>query len=169
MQTFTAEKPLVENPDSEQQRAEHPSSFRSCPRRRKSIPRSAPFSRFMAAPHCFTIQSCYGHFVHEQEPDIRNTARLEPCAGCITRVEYRLACMAFVVRNGGAGQSFLRDLRGMPALEPGNVQFGCAEWFWARQVNSCVVQVERWGDVIPTAPRWISPWPSTSKGSGTGL
>jgi hypothetical protein len=106
----------------------------------------------MAAPHCFTIQSCDEHVVHGQEPDIKNTARLEPCAGCITHVEYRLACMAFVVRNGGAGQSFLRDLRGMPALEPGNVQFGCAEWFWARQVNSCVVQVEPVGGCDTDSP-----------------
>ena len=147
MQTFTEEKPLVGNPDFEQQRAEAHQQLQELIQAQEIDSPLVPLlCRFRAVPHCFTIQSCYGHFVHEQEPDIKNTARLEPYAGSVTCVEYRLAYMAFVVRNDGAGQSFLRDLRGMPALNPGYVQFGCAEWFWARQVNSYVVQVEPvWG------------------------
>ena len=50
--------------------------------------------------------------------------------------------MTFVVRNARAGRSFLRDLRGLPDLDPDYIQFGCAEWFWDRQVNSYVGQVE---------------------------
>jgi hypothetical protein len=33
----------------------------------------------------------------------------------------------------------LEDLTG---IDPEYVQFGCAEWFWERQVNSYVLQVE---------------------------
>ena len=147
MQTFTCEKPLVENPGFEQQRAKSHLQLRELIQAQEIDPPLFPLlSRFMAVPHCFTIQSCYGHFVHQREPDMNNTARLKPYAGSIARVEYRLAYMTFVVRNDGAGLGFLRDLRGMPALDPGYVQFGCAEWFWARQVNSYVVQVEPvWG------------------------
>jgi hypothetical protein len=147
MQTFTAEKTLAENPDFEQQRAEAHHQLQDLIEAQEIDPPLVPLlSRFMAVPHCFTIQSCYGHFVHQREPDIKNTTRLGPYAESITCVEYRLAYMAFVVRNASAGQSFLRDLRGMPALDRDYVQFGCAEWFWARQVNSYVVQIEpAWG------------------------
>ncbi len=31
---------------------------------------------------------------------------------------------------------------GVPSLDPGCIQFGCADWFWERQVNSYVPQVE---------------------------
>jgi len=34
------------------------------------------------------------------------------------------------------------DLGKIPAIDPEYIQFGCAEWFWKRQVNSYVLQVE---------------------------
>ena len=85
MQTFTAEKPLVENPDFEQQRAEAHRQLEELIRSKDiDLPLVPLLTRFMAVPHCFTIQSCYGHFVHEREPYTRTTARLGPYAGCIS-------------------------------------------------------------------------------------
>ena len=147
MMTFTREKPLVENPGFEEQREATRRQLREMIRVRDIDPPLIPLlSRFTAVPHCFPAQSCYGHFVHRMEPYLKNTARLEAYEGRITRVEYRLAYLTIVVRDDSAGQDLLRDLRAIPAISPAYIQFGCAEWFWARQVNSYVVQVEPvWG------------------------
>ena len=119
MQTFTAEKPLVENPDFEQQRAEAHHQLRELIQAEGIDPPLVPLlSRFMAVPYCFTIQSCYGHFIHEQEQDIKNTARLGPYAGSVTHVEYRLAYMAFVVENDGADKAFSAIFAGCPPSIP---------------------------------------------------
>jgi hypothetical protein len=33
-------------------------------------------------------------------------------------------------------------LAGIPTFDPEYIQFGCAEWFWERQINSFTLQVE---------------------------
>jgi len=33
-------------------------------------------------------------------------------------------------------------LKEIPAIDPENIQFCCAEWFWKRQVNSYALQLE---------------------------
>jgi hypothetical protein len=40
------------------------------------------------------------------------------------------------------GRELFHDLSKIPALDPQFIQFGCAEWFWKRQVNSYALQVE---------------------------
>ena len=40
------------------------------------------------------------------------------------------------------GKELFRVLKEINAINPENVQFCCAEWFWKRQVNSYVLQVE---------------------------
>ncbi|MBS3818942.1 hypothetical protein KGY73_05505 [bacterium] len=44
--------------------------------------------------------------------------------------------------NTPSGQRFFDRLKEIISLDPQNVQFGCAQWFWERQVNSYVLQVE---------------------------
>ena len=34
------------------------------------------------------------------------------------------------------------ELKGIPDIDPQNIQFCCAEWFWQKQVNSYALQVE---------------------------
>ncbi len=35
-----------------------------------------------------------------------------------------------------------QQLKDIPSIDPEYVQFGCAEWFWERHVNSYALQVE---------------------------
>ena len=39
-------------------------------------------------------------------------------------------------------KEFFEIVKKIPAIDPKNIQFCCAEWFWNRQVNSYVLQVE---------------------------
>jgi hypothetical protein len=40
------------------------------------------------------------------------------------------------------GKELFEALKEITAIDPENVQFCCAEWFWKRQVNSYALQVE---------------------------
>ena len=95
---------------------------------------------FTALPHCFTVQSCYGHFLYSPEQD---TYSLDPVPTNNTGyIRYRLAYIVFCIDNCQAGRAFHNSLVQIPELDPDYVQFGCAEWFWKRFVNSYVLQLE---------------------------
>lgn len=57
-------------------------------------------------------------------------------------VEYRIAYIALCIENSDLGRMFSNALKGIADIDPENIQFCCAEWFWERQVNSCAIQVE---------------------------
>ena len=65
-----------------------------------------------------------------------------PVSKKLNRIEYRLAYIAFCIDNSDSGRGLLRAFRKIPLLDPENIQFCCAEWFWQRQVNSYALQVE---------------------------
>lgn len=90
---------------------------------------------------CFTLQSCYGHFVDAGQQDCNNTEplRISDGAGVVT---YRIAYIALCIENSPEGRELLAGLRAIAGTQPEYIQFGSAEWFWARQVNSYVLQVE---------------------------
>lgn len=92
-------------------------------------------------PFCFTLQSCYGHFVYNGQQDPHNLEPL-PAANALNEVEYRIAYIAFCIENSPLGRKLLERLKGITALDPQYVQFCCAEWFWTRQINSYALQVE---------------------------
>ena len=96
---------------------------------------------FAELPYCFTLQSCYGHFLGSDQNDPKN---IEPVANLdkALSVEYRIAYIALCIQNNEAGISLLHSLEALIEIDPGYVQFGCAGWFWDRQVNSYVLQVE---------------------------
>jgi hypothetical protein len=96
---------------------------------------------FSKLPYCFTLQSCWGHFLCEDKKDERNVDPL-PSSGAISSVEYRIAYVCLCIQNSDRGKLLLEDLRGLPSIDTDFVQFGCAEWFWERHVNSYVLQVE---------------------------
>jgi hypothetical protein len=58
------------------------------------------------------------------------------------RVEYRIAYIAFCLENSGAGMKLMDLLKDLTEMDPENIQFGSAKWFWRRQVNSYALQVE---------------------------
>lgn len=92
------------------------------------------------ATHCFTLQCCHGHFLRgpDELTELAALAELPP----ETTITYRLAYLAVCVEPGPRGEGLLADLRGVAASEPALAQFGCADWFWRRWVNSYVLQVE---------------------------
>ena len=138
METFTAIKGFVHNPHY-------------CEQRQKALnrldmdtidePLVELISNFAKLTYCFTLQSCYGHFLHGSQTNSENVEPL-PIPGTIAEVEYRIAYIALCIQNSASGGELLKDLSELPSIAPEYIQFGCAEWFWQRQVNSYVVQVE---------------------------
>jgi hypothetical protein len=100
------------------------------------------FNTFNRLPHCFTLQSCYGHFLHPGHNDDPCNLEPLPITDTPAEVEYRIAYVALCVENSDSGKMLLNGLKEIPLIDPENIQFCCAEWFWERQDNSYVLQVE---------------------------
>lgn len=95
---------------------------------------------FAALPYCFSLQSCVGHFVCCPEQDTRT---FDPVpTGHAGEVRYRIAYLAVCIENSRRGQTFRDSLGKIPAIDPAYIQFGSADWFWERCVNSYALQVE---------------------------
>lgn len=138
METFTKPRELVENPHYREQR-------RTCLINLNVDTLDTPLTEliqvFNQLPYCFTLQSCYGHFLYAGQNDPHNIEPL-PATEIITGVEYRIAYRAYCVENSASGKRLLRALEEVPALNPENIHFGSADWFWNRQVNSYTLQVQ---------------------------
>ena len=138
METFTELKPPVSNSFYQEQRAE---SLCLLDISTIDTPIIAVIRGFSKLPYCFTLQSCYGHFLHHNRKDPKNVEPLINLDESLS-VEYRIAYMALCIQNSESGVGLLQDLKGLTRIDPEYVQFGCAEWFWERQVNSYALQVE---------------------------
>lgn len=138
METYSEIKELVENPDYEDHRR---STLAGLSDDMIDEPIVDLVNAFNRLPFCFTIQTCYGHFVYEgcQDPDNLKKLPSEDFAGSI---EYRIAYICFCIENSTAGRGFLKVLKGITEIDPDNIQLCCAEWFWERQVNTYALQVE---------------------------
>jgi hypothetical protein len=138
LETFTEPKELMENPHFREQRQKSLSGL-------TDVLIDAPIIKiikdFYKLPYCFTMQSCYGHFLYNGQRDPHN---LDPLlvTRTTTEVEYRIAYIAFCVENSDSGRRLIEALRGITVIDPKNIQFCCAEWFWKKQVNSYALQVE---------------------------
>ena len=138
METFTKPKGFVENPHYLHQRQ---TSLATLDINTIDAPIVDIVKSFQDFPCCFTLQSCYGHFIRADQEDHKSTECL-PISDGIGPVTYRIAYVALCLENSSEGQKLLEDLRAIPAVDPRYIQFGSAEWFWTRQVNSYVLQVE---------------------------
>ena len=138
METYTEPKPLIDNP-------RYPEQRRNCLASLEGASLDAPIvdivAGFNALTCCFTLQSCFGHFLYEGQTDEHNLAPL-PAAKPVGDIDYRIAYMAVCIENSAAGRALMEALTQVTDLDPQNIQFGCAEWFWRQQVNSYVLQVE---------------------------
>jgi hypothetical protein len=142
METFAGPKPFVDNPEYEKNRSGTLETFRGLIATGKIDPPVVELLKlFSRVPHCYTIQSCSGHFVHERQPDECTTARLAPYRGIVHTVHYRLAYIAFVLEKSKNGSVLCRDLRTLASRNSGYIQFGSAGWFWEQSVNSYQIQV----------------------------
>ena len=138
METFTELKDFVDNPRYHKQRLSYLGELDI---RTIDAPIVDIISGFVKLPYCFTLQSCYGHFLHSSQKNLSNVEPL-PISDSITHVEYRIAYIAFCIENSNLGRAFFQDLREIPSIDPEYIQFGCAEWFWGKTVNSYALQVE---------------------------
>lgn len=138
METFSQPKSLTENPYYMERR-------RNCLASLDYASLDTPIVKivygFNAQACCFTLQSCFGHFIHEGQTDTHNLSPL-PTDKITSPIEYRIAYIALCIENSDAGRLLIEDLKQVSDTDPHNIQFGCAEWFWQRQVNSFVLQVE---------------------------
>jgi len=90
---------------------------------------------------CFTLQCCFGHFIHKNNRDPFNVDAL-PALGAARRVDYKVAYLALCLEYGPSGQDLYLKLEDIAAVDPDYIQFGSALWFWEKQFNSYVLQVE---------------------------
>lgn len=138
METFTDFKPMVPDPRYQDRR-------KKCLHELKFDELDAPVAGLIEDlcrfPFCFTIQSCFGHFLYARQEDPNNVEPIKS-ADKIQTVEYRIAYIALCVENSRSGNVFLRLLKKVPKIDPFCIQLGCAEWFWERYPNSYVLQVE---------------------------
>jgi hypothetical protein len=138
LETFTSAKTPVANPAFPAQRRQ---ALMKLDLSTIDPPIVTLVSRFNELPYCFTLQSCYGHFLPAGQQDRHNLKRLPQVRSAAT-VGYRIAYLALCIDENDQGIALLADLGDVPSLDPDYVQFGCGDWFWHRQVNSYALQVE---------------------------
>ena len=138
METFTELKDFVDNRDFQKQRQKCLSTLDL---EKIDAPIVDLIKGFVKLDYCFTLQSCYGHFLYINQKTTHNIEPL-PISNSITEVEYKIAYIALCIENSNLGRELFQGLKELPSINPEYIQFGCATWFWARQVNSYALQVE---------------------------
>jgi len=142
VETFTDEKPLTSSPsyDSERRKAledlENEISNGSI-----DAPTMDIVEQFTRMPYCYTLQSCWGHFMVKHCVDDRNIRRVAEIGPKGDSLHYRIAYIALCIQNSSEGRALLADMKATPQVDPEFIQFGCADWFWETCVNSYVLQV----------------------------
>jgi hypothetical protein len=137
METFTLPREFVEHPRYHQEREEALAAIDFADLDPPVVNLIRDFARL---PYCFTLQCCYGHFLHSGQSDIHN---LDPVPDHdVGPIRYRIAYLALCIENSPAGLILYKRLAQFPAIDRDYVQFGSADWFWERNLNSCVLQVE---------------------------
>ena len=138
METFTGLKDLVDNPHYHEQRQK---SLRSLDISTIDAPIIEIIEDLAKLSYCFSLQSCFGHFVYKNQKDEKNTEPLLASEKA-TNVDYRIAYLALCLENSDAGKQLFNELSRVPDIDPDNIQFGCGEWFWKDHINSYALQVE---------------------------
>ena len=124
METFTAPKELTENPHFKGQRQKNLAALRNAI---IDEPIREIIKGFNKSLYCFTMQSCYGHFLYNGQKYPHNIDHL-PVKKTIFRVEDRIAYLAFCIENSDSGRRLFEMLEEITDIDPQNIQFCCAEW-----------------------------------------
>ena len=138
METFIELKEFAKNPHYQEQKQKTLSDLTDD---MIDMPIIDLINGYNKLPYCFTLQSCYGHFVYNGQKDLHNLESL-PVKGTVDKIEYRIAYVAFCIENSAAGRGLFETLKEVTSIDPENIQFCCAEWFWNKQINSYALQVE---------------------------
>jgi hypothetical protein len=91
-------------------------------------------------PECFTLQSCYGHFLWDGQTDSHNLDVLPLQNPGLVR--YRIAYLAFCIKKGDRGANIRDRFAAIREIDDEYVQFGSPGWFWEQYPNSYALQVE---------------------------
>jgi hypothetical protein len=138
LKTFTEAKPLIEYPLFEDQKKCTLSAFDL---NTIDYPIQKVIAKLNEIPYCFTLQSCYGHFLYGNQTNLLNLVPL-PDTEVLENIRYRIAYVALCVKNDKYGMNILTSLKNIEKIDPEYIQFGCANWFWRKQINSYVLQIE---------------------------
>ena len=138
METFTEPKELAENSHYQEQKKK---TLAGLSDGMIDVPIIEIINAFNKLPYCFILQCCYGHFIYNGQNDSHNLEPL-PITDTIARVEYRIAYICLCIENSDLGRGLLSALKKTTVIDPENIQFCCAEWFWKGQANSYALQVE---------------------------
>lgn len=137
METFAPARPFVRHPTYQEDRER----LLSCLDLESiDAPIRGLIEAFRGLPHCFTLQSCYGHFLHAAQTDPHSVERL-PAHGA-GPVRYRIAYLALCIEDSAPGRRLRVLLATVPRIAADLVQFGSPGWFWQRQPNVYALQVE---------------------------
>jgi hypothetical protein len=137
VETFAEPRPFVENRRYARDRED---VLGRLDPRTLDAPVADLVARLNILPFCFTLQSCYGHFISRPDQADRSLDRVP--GEDRGRVRYRIAYLALCLENSPAGRELHELLRQTAARDPEYVQFGSADWFWERHANSYALQVE---------------------------
>lgn len=138
METFTAPRALANNVHYFKQRRE---SLQKLDLSGIDPPIIDLIRGFSKLQYCFTLQSCFGHFLYPGNRDPKNIEPL-PVVNGIESVEYRIAYLAICIEDSIFGKELFDSLADIPSIDPQYIQFGSADWFWERQLNTYALQVE---------------------------
>jgi hypothetical protein len=142
VETYTGPRPLVDDPSYDDRREK---ALRGLGAAISSGLIDEPIldvvKLFSRLPHCYTIQSCCGHFVSESRADERDLERVADLGDTVVDLHYRIAYMAFCVQNSPRGRLLLERLRTVADIDHDYVQFGSSDWFWKTCPNTYVLQV----------------------------
>ena len=138
METFVKAKPFVWDLDFRTSRAK---ALRNMDLSDIDEPIAGLIESFTLVAHCFTLQSCWGHSVHDGQPDPHGCETLAGYSDD-TQIRFRLAYIALCLENSRPGHDLREELCSLVSIDPACIQFGSAEWFWKQHVNSYVLQVE---------------------------
>lgn len=143
METFTPPRPFVPHPDFERDRRRSLHDLKQeIDKNAIDLPLLPLMQECMKVPHWFTLQCCYGHFVHAREPDPENLVPISRYTREVGRIEYRIAYLAFCIEDSPAGHALYPELERIAGLDPAFIQFGSADWFWNQMPNTYCLQLE---------------------------
>lgn len=137
METFDQPRKLTANPHFQ---ADRQVALARLANARIDTPICEIIANLKSLSCCFTLQSCYGHFVHTEQSHPENLEPLPPHN--VGEVRYRIAYIALCIENSLPGRRLLTALADIPAIDRELIHFGSPSWFWERYSNSYALQVE---------------------------
>lgn len=142
MITFTIPKPFVEDPEYRKKKEKSLIELEDILKKNElDLPIKKVIMEINKIPCCFTLQSCYGHFVHLYQKNSNNIVSLSKYSSEKIDVLYRIAYVAFCIQDNEPGKLLYEDLKLLVKIDPRYIQFGSSDWFWDQCVNSFVLQV----------------------------